>query len=67
MEVTNSRAVANLQAVLAAARQKNTRISQNVANVSTKPDKFVDRMYGNTIKKQEHTLNRIGSRFDTYA
>ncbi|MDR0304012.1 MAG: hypothetical protein LBH98_04475 [Chitinispirillales bacterium] len=91
MEITNSKTYTDLQAVMAAARQKNTALSrstesvnkvktnstnnltkisgftQNVTDISQNSGKLVDRLYGNSNKKQEQTPNRLGSRFDTYA
>lgn len=79
MEVTNSKAYTDLQAALAVARQKNiasshpvttakiSRTAQNITDVSVKSGKLVDRLYGNSTKKQEPAPIRIGSRFDAYA
>ena len=71
MEITSTKARADLQAVLAAARKKSaTKISPNsqkIAEVSVKSGNLVDKLYGNSTKKQEVTPIRVGSRFDAYA
>jgi hypothetical protein len=90
MEITTSRGYADLQAVMAMARQRNaalaaptqspvstvnktgsaqnmTRTARTVADVSVKSGKLADRFYGNTVKNQELSSIRVGSRFDAYA
>jgi len=88
MEITSSTGkYADLQAIIAMARQKNAvlrpaerisatnassvsktaKTSNTITDVSVQSAKLVDRLYGSSEKKSEHTVNRVGSRFDAYA
>jgi hypothetical protein len=46
---------------------KTSGTMQSVRDVSINSGKLVDKLYGNSTKKQELTPIRVGSRFDAYA
>jgi hypothetical protein len=46
---------------------KTAKSSNTITDVSVQSAKLVNRLYGSSEKKPEHTANRVGSRFDAYA
>jgi len=56
-----------ISAASASSAAKTAKSSNVITDVSVQSAKLVDRLYGSSEKKSEHTVNRVGSRFDAYA